>query len=194
MNRYSRWACPFLLLPLFLLGCTNSTPVSQEKPQDKEAKIKAALAQLDPDDRTLAEEQKFCAVETENRLGSMGKPIKLTIEDETVFLCCKGCEKAARKDAKKTLARVEELRVQVALDHLDPADRKLAEQQRYCAVSEESRLGSMDVPVKIMIKDQPVFLCCKGCEKAAKKDADKTLATVKKLKADARKLNHESHE
>ena len=113
----------------------------------------------------------------------MGKPVKLTIEDETVFVCCKSCEKTALKDPKKTLARVEEFKIQSALNHLDPADRKLAEQQKYCAVSPESRLGSMDVPVKVILKDQPVFLCCKGCEKSARKNPDKTLASVKELKA-----------
>ena len=181
MKASSRWASLALLLPLFV-GCAHEAAPAPSKPADGEAKIKAALDKLDPDDRKLAEEQKFCAVETENRLGLMGKPVKMMIEDETVFLCCKGCEKAALKDPKKTLARVEELRIQVALDQLDPADRKLAEQQKYCAVSPESRLGSMDVPVKVMIKDQPVFLCCKGCEKAAKKDPDKTLAKVKELR------------
>jgi hypothetical protein len=182
MKTFCRWACLLLLLPLFATGCANNTPISQGKTPDKEAKIQAALNQLDPDDRKLAKEQKFCAVETENRLGSMGKPIKLTIEEETVFVCCKGCEKTALKEPKKTLARAEEFKIQSALAQLDPADRKLAEQQKYCAVSPESRLGSMDVPVKVMLKDQPVFLCCKGCEKAAKKDPDKTLAKVKELK------------
>ena len=105
MKTLHRWAALVLLLPLFAIGCSNNASISQEKPEDKEAKIKAALDQLDPADRTLAEEQKFCAVEPKNRLGSMGKPIKLTIEDEPVFVCCKSCEKAALKDPKKTLAR-----------------------------------------------------------------------------------------
>lgn len=94
MKTLHRWAALVLLLPLFAIGCSNNASISQEKPEDKEAKIKAALDQLDPADRTLAEEQKFCAVEPKNRLGSMGKPIKLTIEDEPVFVCCKSCEKA----------------------------------------------------------------------------------------------------
>ena len=180
MKSFHLGACLSALLPLLVAGCTATAP---QPPQDKEAKIKAALAQLDPDDREAAEEQKYCAVQTNNRLGSMGKPIKLTIKDETVFLCCDGCEKAAKQDPDKTLARVEEVRIRAALEQLDPADRKLAEEQKYCAVQPESRLGSMGPPVKLMLKDQPVFLCCGGCTKAAKKDPDKTLATVKQLKA-----------
>ncbi len=82
-----------------------------------------------------------------------------------------------------------EAKIKASLDKLDPTDRQLAEEQRYCAVETEKRLGSMDKPIKIMIEDQPVFLCCKGCEKRALKDPEKTLATVKKLKD-----HHESHE
>jgi hypothetical protein len=41
----------------------------------------------------------------------------------------------------------------------------------------------MDVPVKITVKDQPVFLCCDHCKAAALADPDKTLAKVKELKA-----------
>jgi hypothetical protein len=171
------------LAPLLLaLGCANEAP-PREKPQDKEAKIKAALEKLDPADRKLAKEQKYCAVETENLLGSMGKPVKVMLKEEPVFLCCSHCEKAAKKDPDKTLTRVEELKSRVVLEQLDPADRKLAEEQKYCAVEPENLLGSMGKPVKMTIKEETVFLCCKACEKDARAEPDKTLATLKKLKA-----------
>ena len=35
----------------------------------------ANLAKLGEEDRKIAEEQKFCAIETGNRLGAMGKPV-----------------------------------------------------------------------------------------------------------------------
>jgi len=180
MKASCREAILILFLPLMALGCANN---GSPPPQDKEAKIKAGLDQLDPEDRQLAEEQKYCAVETENRLGSMGKPVKVMLNEETVFVCCKHCEETARKNPDKTLARAEEFKIKSALDQLDPADRKLAEEQKFCATDAESRLGSMGKPAKVIIKDQSVFLCCKGCEKAARKDPDKTLAAVKKLKA-----------
>jgi hypothetical protein len=180
MTAYRLGASLSVLVPLLALGCAETAP---QGPKDKEAKIEAALAQLDPADRERALEQKYCAVQTKNRLGSMGKPIKLTIKDESVFLCCEGCEKEAKKDPDKTLARVEENKIKAALEQLSPDNRQLAQEQKYCAVDPESRLGSMGPPTKVMIKDQPVFLCCEGCEKKAKKDPDQTLATVKKLKA-----------
>jgi len=73
-----------------------------------------------------------------------------------------------------------------SLARLDPEDRKLAEEQKYCVVQNDKRLGSMGTPVKIMVKGQPVFLCCGGCEKKALADPDKTLAKVEELKAKAR--------
>jgi hypothetical protein len=75
-----------------------------------------------------------------------------------------------------------EAKIRQALDKLSPEDRKLAEAQKYCVVEEENRLGSMKTPVKVMVKDQPVFLCCEGCKKEALKDPDKTLARVKELR------------
>src|SRR5204863_7725143 len=57
--------------------------------KQKEADSQAALAKLKPEDRKLAEAQKFCAVLTKNRLGTMGAPVKVMIKDKPVFLCCK---------------------------------------------------------------------------------------------------------
>src|SRR5262245_23285136 len=62
----------------------NSSSVQQ----DEEAQIKASLDKLSPEDRKLAEEQQFCAVRNDNRLGSMGTPVKLMVKDQPVFLCC----------------------------------------------------------------------------------------------------------
>lgn len=98
----------FLFVSLFVSapGCGENGP----PPPDKEAKIKAALGQLDPADRKLAEEQKFCAVQTKKRLGSMGKPVKVMVKDQPVFLCCESCQKTAQKDPDQTLATVERLK------------------------------------------------------------------------------------
>ncbi len=68
------------------------------------------LAKLEPEKRKLAEAQKLCPISDEP-LGTagMGVPIELTIEGQTVFLCCKSCEGRAKKDPEKTLAKVKEL-------------------------------------------------------------------------------------
>jgi hypothetical protein len=77
-------------------------------------------------------------------------------------------------------------KVRAALGKLSTDDRKLAEAQILCPVTDEE-LGSMGVPVKLTIKDQPVFVCCKGCGKDAEKDPDGTLKKVAELKAKAAK-------
>lgn len=117
------WLC--LVFPLTLLalsGCSGSTT---EKPKGRdgasapaktgghandEASIRANLEKLNPEDRKLAEEQQFCAVESKNLLGSMGVPYKVTIKDQPVFLCCDGCETRAKAHADRTLARVQQLK------------------------------------------------------------------------------------
>ena len=104
----------------FLAGCSGPSadkPGAAEKGAEKgddEADIRANLAKLDTQDRKLAEAQRFCAVENENRLGSMGTPVKVMVSDQPVFLCCKGCRKKALADPEKTLARVKELKAKSA--------------------------------------------------------------------------------
>jgi hypothetical protein len=68
---------------------------------------------------------------------------------------------------------------------LSVADRQLVEAQEWCAVSTDERLGSMGSPLKLDIKGQPVFVCCKGCKRKAEANPDKTLKTVAGLKAKA---------
>jgi hypothetical protein len=68
---------------------------------------------------------------------------------------------------------------------LSPEDQKLAGAQRFCAVQNGVRLGAMGTSVKIMVKSQPVFLCCKACEEHAQSNPDQTLAKVEELKAEA---------
>ncbi len=83
---------------------------------------------------------------------------------------------AAEKPAEKDEALAER-------NKLSPEDRKLVDAQEWCVISDEGRLGDMGAPVKLMIKGEPVFVCCKSCKKEAEANPDKTLAKVKELKA-----------
>ena len=74
--------------------------------------------------------------------------------------------------------------VTLAMAGLSPEDRREAETQKFCAVMNTSRLGSMGTPLKLDVQGQPVFVCCAGCKSKALKNPDETLATVAKLKAE----------
>lgn len=185
-------------------GSGGST-VRPTTPEDTDAKINQALARLSDKDRKTAEQQQFCPIIADSRLGSMGVPIKLVIDNQPVFICCEGCKKEALDNPQETLSKVKKLqqpsksatspqpppaaqkpnkeaKIQAALARLSEADRSLAEQQRFCAVLPESRLGSMGTPVKIEIKGKPVFLCCEACRDEAKANPDGTLKKAEKLK------------
>jgi hypothetical protein len=107
-----------LVVVLSMVGCKEGTPSSRQTTAaaGEDAAVKANMAQLSPEDQKLAEEQKYCAVEDENRLGSMGKPFKVMVNDQPVFLCCKGCRKTALADPEKTLAKVRELKAKAAAE------------------------------------------------------------------------------
>lgn len=104
-------------IPLFLLaiwgavitGCHKQTPA-----ETSASTISAALAQLAPEDRKLAEEQGYCANEPESPLGSMGVPIKLTVKDRPVFVCCEACSRSVLENPDKALATVDRLKAKVA--------------------------------------------------------------------------------
>ena len=69
-----------------------------------------------------------------------------------------------------------------ALAGLNAEDRSLVDSQKFCAIVTHNMLGSMGTPVKVQVNGKPVFLCCEGCKGKALRDADKTLATVAKLR------------
>jgi hypothetical protein len=100
----------------------------------------------------------------------------------------KGDPPAVQKAAPKTDQLDQADEIKAARDKLSPDDRKLVDAQEFCAVQTDSRLGEMGVPVKVMVKDQLVFLCCKSCQKKALADPAKTLASVEELKIKAAAL------
>jgi len=89
---------------------TSANAVSPKLSLDP--KVAEALAGLSKEDRSLVDSQRFCAVMTKSLLGSMGAPLKIEVNGETVFLCCKGCKTKALRDAEATLATVSKLRAE----------------------------------------------------------------------------------
>ena len=77
-------------------------------PKDQ-ARVKAAMAKLSPEDRRLAEAQVFCAIDQDSPLGTMGPIFKVVIKGQPVFLCCKGCVAEAHAHPDQTLAHFQSL-------------------------------------------------------------------------------------
>lgn len=94
----------------------TESPVRPSTTLDSDATIEANLAKLSPEDRRLAEEQRFCAVLDDSRLGSMGPPVKVDLPGGTVFVCCSGCVSEAKENAEQALARVKELKAKAAAE------------------------------------------------------------------------------
>ncbi|MHC4223974.1 MAG: hypothetical protein ACYSX0_06785 [Planctomycetota bacterium] len=64
------------------------------------------LKGLNPGDLALVKAQKTCPVSDED-LGSMGVPVKVSAKGKTVFLCCEGCRKKFEREPEKYLAKLE---------------------------------------------------------------------------------------
>ena len=89
-------------------GSGRATQPTNTAAEDQ--KVGAALSKLNPDDRRLVEAQEFCPILAQNRLGSMGKPFKVLIDEKPMFLCCEGCKEEALAHPIETLAKVEQLK------------------------------------------------------------------------------------
>jgi outer membrane murein-binding lipoprotein Lpp len=116
--RFAMVLIPAAVAVVFLAGCNNNAPppkADATKPDTKattasapvDPEIAANLAKLSPEDRKIAEEQKTCPI-AGDPLGSkaMGVPLKVVLNGQTVFICCKGCEKSALANPEKTLKTV----------------------------------------------------------------------------------------
>jgi len=117
----------FLLLPLALavtlIGCGGGTNPVKATTKDSAAKDATVakdsgkvvddlpgLKELDEADQKRARQQKVCPV-SGSPLGTadMGKPYKMTVKGQDLFLCCEGCKDAVDKDPDGILKKVNAL-------------------------------------------------------------------------------------
>ena len=95
---------------------TLATVATLKKQVAQAQEVEASFAALAPADRGPARAQGFCAVMTDNPLGSMGAPVKVKLGDKDVYLCCAGCRRKAIANPERTLAAVAELQRKVAAE------------------------------------------------------------------------------
>jgi len=66
----------------------------------------AAIKQLPAGEQEVALKQAVCPVSGHN-LGSMDKPIKVSAEGRTFYLCCEDCQEKVKTDAKGVIAKLD---------------------------------------------------------------------------------------
>jgi YHS domain-containing protein len=116
--------------------------------------------------------QKICPV-SGKPLGSMGDPLAVEVGSGRVFVCCAGCVNAVKANPEKYLSG----RPEIAVTSAAKADATLIAAQKTCPVMDEP-LGSMGQPIKVIVGDKPIFLCCRGCIKKIQAEPTKYLAKV----------------
>ena len=116
--------------------------------------------------------QKICPV-SGKPLGSMGDPVAVDVNGQRLFVCCAGCVNALQADPDKYAAG----HPQIAVSTSTTADAAAIAAQKVCPVMDEP-LGGMGTPIKVMVGDKPIFLCCKGCIKKVTAEPAKYLAMV----------------
>jgi hypothetical protein len=86
-------------------GEADPGSVEEAFAQAMTSEVEAALAALSPADREQAIKQKICPF-SEEPLGSMGTPIKVSVAGHDVFICCEGCEAPLKQDPTTHLAKI----------------------------------------------------------------------------------------
>lgn len=96
----------------FLVGCggddasrpgqSNPAAAAVQIPEDMKG-----VAELPEAEQKVALEQEICPV-SDKKLGSMGKPIKVTVNGKQVYLCCAGCEDMIKENPDKYLGKLKE--------------------------------------------------------------------------------------
>ena len=66
----------------------------------------AAVKELPEAEQAAASQQGVCPVST-HHLGSMGKPLKVTAEGRTFYICCDSCEDKVKSDPKTVIANLD---------------------------------------------------------------------------------------
>lgn len=91
------------LRPGMYATVTVRIPLSESEPP--RARLASTARPVKLSDEELIAMQQICPV-TGAKLGSMGKPVQVKLGEQTVFLCCEGCEKPIKADPAKYLERL----------------------------------------------------------------------------------------
>lgn len=115
LSKWTKGLAGAVLVSSTLSGCSPTaqstpSPAKAEPPasissKESETTSPEGLAELNEADRALAAKQKLCPV-TGELLGSMGAPLQVQVKDQSVWICCDGCEGRLKKDPDKYLTKL----------------------------------------------------------------------------------------
>jgi YHS domain-containing protein len=109
MKRLSTFCLLLALFSSTLMGCESkpaddATPAAGDTTSTSDPNASDdPFAKMPEADRAAALAQKMCPV-GDSPLGSMGTPIKVTVEGRDVYLCCEHCRETLEADPAKYFA------------------------------------------------------------------------------------------
>lgn len=135
-----------------------------------EGKVDAAV--LGKADAAIIEQQKAAyplntCIMAGQKLGD--KAVDAVIGNRLIRFCCSDCADNFKKDVAGNMKK---------LDAAIIEKQKASYTLKTCPVSGEE-LGSMGDPVNVVVANQMVSLCCKGCEKGLRKEPAKYVAMAR---------------
>ncbi len=161
--------------------------------QEPRQHLKVEIVPVIPADTTLIQKQANCPVMDEP-LGSMGGPIKLLVDGQPIFLCCKGCVKKVKATPEKYLAMVHgspdstvprgTQSVRENVFKVAQVDQPFINLQKVCPVMDEP-LDAMGGPYKVHAAGKAIYICCPGCAKKITADPQKYIGILARQGVDA---------
>ena len=153
--------------------CAGCKPKFEADPASFIAKI---------DEQIIAQQKKFYPIETcivgEGKLGSMGEPLDLVVNNRHVRLCCAGCEKKLKADPAAFIAKLDKLVIAAQTKYY-----KLTQ----CPISGEALNAKA---LNVVVGNRLVKICCAGCEAKVKANPVKMFAMLDSGKVTAEGSDH----
>lgn len=143
-------------------------------------------------DMAAIQAQAICPV-MDQPLGAHGRPLKVLVDGQPLFVCCEGCINQAVQNpafyfAKSaTHAAPEGIRSlpgemtppseqgpslqQIGVAYATEADQPATQAQGVCPITNQP-LGAHGTPIKITVDSRELFVCCQGCVTKVEQNAD----------------------
>lgn len=146
----------------------------KKNPEKYLAKVKAAAK---PVAKTKPYTLNTCIV-TDQKLGSMGKPVVLVHEDQEIKFCCQPCVVRFNANPKQYMAKLN-AKMKPAMELKTPKLTGEAYPLEVCIVRNQEKLGGKGRA--FVHEGQIIKVCCKMCERRFKKNPAKYMKIMEAL-------------